>query len=350
MAINNSIFAISNEQRSLALQRLTALWAFNESGLGGVLHAFKLPFTGLLVGGFAVVLICFIASFSKRPYQQILHSLWIVLVVKALVSPHTPPMAYLAVTFQAVIGLGLFNLLGINFFSILLFGISAMLESALQKLITLTLFFGQSFWKAFDSLVSYAASQFYITSQHISYWIVGIYLGIYFLGGIGIAWLSYHLLYNFDAYSNPIAPPLLPYQNTTLATSAQKPKNKKRFTKQMLGTLLLLVGIAVVLFLFAPNSKLAWVGVLKSVSWTLSALILWYGVISPLFVKLIGYISKQQQSTAVTDIISFLPILRQLSWAVWEQSKEYGGNRIFFFVRTLLYATLTYTEPQNIDQ
>lgn len=345
MGLNKGIATLSAEQRSLALQRLTALWAFNESGLGGILHAFQLPFTGLLVGGLAVVLICFITSFSKRPYQQIFQSLWIVLVVKALVSPHSPPMAYIAVSFQAIIGFVLFNIMGVNFLSILLVSVLAMLESALQKLITLTLFFGQSFWKAFDSLVNYAASQFYINANHVSQWIVGIYLLVYFLGGIIIAWVSYHLLHNFDVNFNPNITPLLPYPDTKIAES--KPKKKNNFTRQIGGLLVILIGIAAVLFFFAPNSKVAWINVLKSLSWTLCALVLWYGIISPLFIKLAGRIAKQQKNKAVSDIISFLPILRQLSWAIWQQSKAHKGNRILFFVSTLLHATLTYTNEDN---
>ncbi|MFZ9754542.1 MAG: hypothetical protein ACO3DK_00750 [Bacteroidia bacterium] len=32
-----------------------AFWAFVESGLGGMMHAFHLPFTGIFIGGAAVV-------------------------------------------------------------------------------------------------------------------------------------------------------------------------------------------------------------------------------------------------------------------------------------------------------
>ena len=95
---------LSVPQHSLAIQRLTALWAFAESGLGGVLHAFQIPFTGLVIGGFAVIIITLIAKFSDHHYQQILKSFLIVLIVKAMVSPHTPVPAYLAISFQAIMG------------------------------------------------------------------------------------------------------------------------------------------------------------------------------------------------------------------------------------------------------
>ena len=54
---------LTKEQKVLAIQRLTALWAFAESGLGGMLHALQLPFTGLIVGGLSVIIITLIAKF-----------------------------------------------------------------------------------------------------------------------------------------------------------------------------------------------------------------------------------------------------------------------------------------------
>ena len=52
-----SIFMFDNltkEERTIAIQRLTALWALNECGLGGILHAVKSPFTGLVLGSIAM--------------------------------------------------------------------------------------------------------------------------------------------------------------------------------------------------------------------------------------------------------------------------------------------------------
>ena len=58
--VNNLIYL--KTQRLNAIQRLTALWAFTESGLGGIMHALQIPFTGLLVGGMAVIMISLIAD------------------------------------------------------------------------------------------------------------------------------------------------------------------------------------------------------------------------------------------------------------------------------------------------
>ena len=48
--------------------RLTALWALIEAGLGGLLHAFHLPFTGIILGGFAVLIISLLAQHFEKPF------------------------------------------------------------------------------------------------------------------------------------------------------------------------------------------------------------------------------------------------------------------------------------------
>ena len=195
--MNTDYRNIPVEQKAIAVQRLTALWAFTESGLGGIMHAFKIPFTGLLVGGMALVMISLIASIAGHPYKQVLKSAVIVLIVKAMVSPHTPPAAYMAVSFQALLGYGLFRMMGVNMISILFLSVVSMIESAVQKVIILTLFLGQSLWKAMDALVGYVAGQLGFATSNGSYWVIGIYMLIYIAGGFVVAWLAYRSIQRF---------------------------------------------------------------------------------------------------------------------------------------------------------
>ena len=135
--------------------RITALWAFSEAFLGGILHAFHLPFAGLILSSFAVLCMVVISINGYRK-GQILKATILVMIVKALLSPHTPVSAYLAVLLQGAFG-ELFFAFGIPFFlSCLFLGISALMQSALQKLIILTLIFGMDFWNAVDEFLSSA--------------------------------------------------------------------------------------------------------------------------------------------------------------------------------------------------
>ncbi|MDV7397666.1 hypothetical protein RZS08_40070, partial [Arthrospira platensis SPKY1] len=97
-------------ERSILI-RLTALWALNEAGLGGLMHLFKSPFTGIFVGGTAVLLISLIGYVAEKPGPAIMRALTVVLIIKAMASPHSPLTAYLAVAFQGVMGAALFSVL-----------------------------------------------------------------------------------------------------------------------------------------------------------------------------------------------------------------------------------------------
>ena len=69
---------LNMKNNKLIIDRLTALWALNESGLGGFLHVFNAPLTGLIVGGIAILLISLIAYYAENKWQAVLKALIIV--------------------------------------------------------------------------------------------------------------------------------------------------------------------------------------------------------------------------------------------------------------------------------
>jgi hypothetical protein len=342
---------LTKEQRANAVQRLTALWAFTESGLGGIMHALQIPFTGLLVGGMAVIMISLIADISEHNYKQVLKSALIVLIVKAMVSPHTPFPAYIAVAFQALLGYGLFSLLRVNFLSIVLLSTIAMIESAIQKLLILTLFFGQSLWKAMDEMIAILAKQFGSSVTNGSYWIVGIYLLIYLVGGFFIAWLAYRTIKSFDAEH----PALVLETSSEINNSNITPKSSsgKNSYKKLWILIGVMITLSVALFVFADNNKQGWLAVAKTISRTLSAILLWYMLIGPLFTKAIQKLLHKKESRYSDEVLktlSFLPVLRKLTTLAWQQSKlQQGFSRWYFFFAALIHATLTYSEPVITD-
>ena len=137
---------ISSQERVLAIQRITALWALNECGLGGILHALQSPFTGLLVGSIAMICIALICAFAEKKWQAVMTSLAIVLVIKALVSPHSTPTAYIAVIFQGVSGAFIYRYIPGLLFGSVLFACLGLIESAVQRLLVLTILYGNSLW------------------------------------------------------------------------------------------------------------------------------------------------------------------------------------------------------------
>ena len=337
---------LSTEQKQAAIQRLTALWAFTESGLGGIMHALQIPFTGLVVGGMAVIIICLTADLSKHQLKQVLKSALVVLIVKAMVSPHTPFPAYIAVSFQALLGYLLFSFLPVNFFSILLLSSIAMLESALQKLLVLTLLFGKSFWKAMDEMLAFIAKQFGIAATNGSQWIVISYLLIYITGGVFIAWIAWKTIRGFFANKGiPVLDTALIDQHADLPVAQKK---KRSVYRKLWVLILVLIGLSVILYVFAADSKQGWLAVVRTVSWTLAAILGWYMIVSPLFTKLIQKLLQQKQSRYSDEVLktlSFLPLMRRIAGIAWQQSRNLSGPaRWQFFFTALIHWSLTATD------
>lgn len=177
---------ISSENK-LIVDRIIAIWGFTEAAFGGILHALKIPFTGLFIGSIAVILITLIAHYSKSK-SDILKATIIVLVIKGIVSPHTPVTAYFAVFLQGLLGYAIFSLIKFETPAALLMGFLSLIFSAFQKLIVTTLFFGFEFWKSIDLFTDYIFSQIKIVhrpeSVSASVVLISLYTLIHIIAGI----------------------------------------------------------------------------------------------------------------------------------------------------------------------
>ena len=145
-------------QHSLKIDVLIAMWALTEAALGGVLHAFKIPLTGLFVNSGAVLFMVLIASSTDKK-GTILRATLIVMIVKGMVSPHTPITAYIAVGFQGIMGELLLRSKKYLLLLSILLGSITLLQSALQKVVILTIVYGNSLWQSIDVFVNFILEQ-----------------------------------------------------------------------------------------------------------------------------------------------------------------------------------------------
>jgi hypothetical protein len=170
------------------LLSLTTLWAFIECGLGSILHALHVPITGLVLGGFSVIVIYLIAYNSKLVFKEVMAAFTVIAAIKLLANPATSPFAYLALGFQALLGGILYSISTNSFIIHLVFAVTAMIESAAQKIFVMVLFMQKNFWIAFDAWVKSTCSQFNITFDGSASTIfAGFYLLIFIFWGILLA-------------------------------------------------------------------------------------------------------------------------------------------------------------------
>ncbi len=233
------------------IYRLTALWALCESGLGGIMHALQIPFTGFFVGGFAVLIIGLIAFYTTEIYsrkmvtQHILQATLLVCLVKAAVSPQSPIGAYIAIGFQGLIGSLLYRLPIFKITSIV-FGIIALLESAFQKLLMLTIVFGKSFWQAVDIFFSGLLKDLALPENFsFSFWLILIYSTVYGLWGFLLGLWIGRLPLQIETRSADV---LIQFQQLNIAQSLPNSRRPNRFKKLFIILFILAFIVAVLLF------------------------------------------------------------------------------------------------------
>ena len=332
--------------RPRAVERLTALWALNEAGLGGLIHAMRVPFTGIVVGSTAVVLIALIAFFAERKARAILKATVIVLLVKAAASPHTPLPAYVAVTFQGLAGALLFGLLPSLRLGALLLGLLALWQGAVQKLLVMTILYGKSLWEAVDSVGRWILEKMGAGSGELTPtgWFLVFYLGYYTIAGLITGWLAGAIPSEIArALKNPRpVPPSVPGESPEIVLPVSPRKRWWRRTPFQAGAVL--VALLVALAWLHPGQE-GWArGVHVFVRATI-VLILWTLAVRPLGQALFRRFRRREQGAYGAEVARALeqfPALRQAAAVAWRRSAAAGGFRRWkIFLVELIVLALT---------
>lgn len=319
------------------------MWALTESGLGGLLHAVRMPLMGLIMAGLAMTLITLIAHHSDRPARTIGKALLLVLIVKLVGSPHSSISGYLAVTFQAGLAMLLYGTIGLRWLSIFLLALIGTLESALQKVISLVILFGESFWQALDELGAWITEYYaWLIPLGSAEAMVSTYAGIYAIGGLLWGVFIYALRQKIIKTSD-----LEQYQiefdgletDVTIGHGNKKKSNRKLKFWLTMAVLALLVILTPYL---VQDEYSNWQRALYVLGRTILILGVWFVVVSPLLMKALSkYLRKKQGelSTDIDQVFGLFPYLKSILSHVW---KETQGSRSWrrvprFFFRGLMY-------------
>lgn len=293
-------------------QGLILLWALGEAGLGGLIHATGVPITGLVVGGWAAVCMCLMAYRGAKG-MDFIHALVQVLIIKAIASPHSPLPAYVAVTFQGLIASLIFGRVPWTL-SVMIFPVLTMLESAGQKLLSITLVYGTPFWDGLEAMVQKIAAGFGFEAGADSvWWLAMAWFVIHAIVGIAVSVWIFRL------------PKKLSQLDQAPLIAAEKDFNTHPKGRTIFGSALILF-VPLLVLLFLPLDQAIY-GILRA--W--AALFLWFTLGTWMTQKFQNWLSKknQGQSTKVADMLGALPHYRRLAIAAWNRSNEMtqGINR-----------------------
>jgi len=309
--------------------KLTAIWAVSESGLGGLLHAIKIPFSGIFLGSFAVIIISYLAYVNENKFSAIIKATLLVVLIKAIVSPHSPPMAYIAVLFQGSIGALIYGGFGINKLTAMSFGALALLESAFQKILTLTIIFGMGLWESIQQFFDGMQNRFQVEWISDLPWLfLALYGLLYFVVGVIAGNLAVRL-------PNKVKDNAITLQHVDLKQTAEiigkKPKKKKK-RLWLIGGLLLFSSLV---FLLMGSQNQALYIILR----TFAAIVFFLFVFNPIFKwAMQKWVKKEtdKKQKNLNLIMSMMPeiknnigLAQQLSIShknIWQRGKSFVVN------------------------
>lgn len=344
---NTTIETLSTKH--LSVFRITALWAFSESAFGGILHALSLPFRGALINAAAVLFITLLALFSQKS-KEILKATIIVILIKAAVSPHSPLTAYLAVSIQGVLGFLVFYNKKFFKLSALTLGILTLSYSGIQKIIVLTVLFGNTLWKSINIFVKSVNDEFLKIGIHpdtnYSAIIVLSYVGIHFLIGVLVGIYAGKLPRKIKIYSESL--PVIDFnENTESVPKKDKKKKKKLWIFRPTGIAIIIISATVffLTFIIPEYSDVKYEIVIMIVR-SLLLTFIWYVFLSNLFRKFFQkFLNRNQSSHAkeVSEMMNLFPKFKKIVSFCWKDAQSKKGLRRLehFLSRSFYYLLLS---------
>ncbi|NNE25959.1 MAG: hypothetical protein HKN09_03885 [Saprospiraceae bacterium] len=323
--------------KKLAIQRLTALWALTESGLGGLLHAFNSPFTGLFVGSIAIILIALIYTLSGKQWSVVLKALTIVLIIKMAVAPHSNITSYFAVSFQAVAGIIILRIIPSIAVGSIVFAVVALVESAIQKILVLYILYGKTIWEAIDEFGVWVNRKFensflLITSKNVILVYIGLYIMMGLLVGLFIAAANKSIK---KEWNNPKY--MIQLDKGLSVGEHDMQRKKSNYTHLIFIMITLLI-----LTLFASLTQGIGQG-FYLLGRTMLLLGIWYLFLAPWIMKQLRKLLKKRQSKLGVELdqtFILLPYLKTIITRAWSESRDLGTFKkwYYFLIYTILYS------------
>lgn len=331
----------------ISVIKITALWAFSESAFGGILHALSIPLRGIFISSAAVLFISLIALFSKNN-KEIIKSTFIVLLIKLLVSPHTPLTAYFAVSVQGILGYILFAPKRFYSISTFIIGILTLFFSGIQKIVVLTLVFGNTLWKSVNVFIKQISKEFFLISinDNINYGslLIAAYIFIHLLAGIFIGIYAGKLPTKLVRYKNEIPDKIIFNGNDELPKK-EKHKKKNWFLRPT-GISIIILSLSLFIYSYVSPHSLE-IGSNEIIVMLIRSIVItfiWLVFIGPYIKKFLHKYLERKKSNYTDEINSILDLFPQFKNVVaycWENSSDRKGlKRIRKFLSTSFYYLL----------
>lgn len=330
--------------------RLIALWVLCEAMLGGIIHGFRLPVSGLIVGSCAVICICLIAWYV--PFRgAVIKATIIVAVFKMMLSPQAPPTAYIAVFFQGLLGELLFRNKNFYRLSCMLLAVLSLLESGLQRILVLTIVYGNDLWLVINDFINRLTRQTKTTNYSLM--IGGFYVMMHLVTGLLVGWWASQLPAKIATWSKDKRL-VIGYKEETVVTSPLISKKRKQARIGLLIVWLFLIALYTQSYFKIGTPILPSHTSLKILLRSLIIVLAWWFVIGPLLKQVLYQWMKKKQKQSqrdVEEVLRLLPVTRELLVQCWKKTSDSKGlKRIHQWSKMVLVNALTPATASNQSQ
>ncbi len=326
----------------LVYYRLIALWVLCEAMLGSIIFSFRLPVSGLVIGSCAVICISLIAWYVPVKGAVIKATL-LVAIFKMMLSPQAPPAAYMAVFFQGLMGEFLFWNRRYHRLSCLLLAILALLESAFQRILTITILYGNDLWTAVNSFLNKLTGSNQLTdySYFIIFWYVAAHLVMGILIGIWAGVLP-HRIGEMRGFQEK-------YAVSATAEPVTRQPGRKPHAKRLILFIVWILLIALYLqsFFRIGEPLLPASAVLRILTRSVIIVLTWYFFISPALKQLLNrwlQRKKQQSVKQVQQVLNLLPSTQGLVAQSWQLAGHRRGWKRILLCGKIILANTFYTK------
>lgn len=330
--------------QSLIFYRLIALWALSEAMLGGIIHGLRIPVSGLVVGSCAVICICLIGWYVPKK-GSILKATVIVAIFKMMLSPQAPPPAYAAVFFQGLMGELLFWNRRFYRLSCFLLAILSLLESGFQRILMLTIIYGENFWKVLNEFINGLTKQKQETNYSL---LLGSgYVILHLIVGGLVGWWASLLPGKISKWRQEGDNGIILNSSPPVDIPSED-KKRSKFEKGVFIMWILLILFYVQSYYKIGNPLLPPHVSLNILVRSMIIVLTWYFVASPLIKQFLHWWLRRKKTKAQPDIqkvLELLPDTQQLAAKSWKLAgKQYqqkkGIARLIATGKTILVNAL----------
>jgi nucleoside-triphosphatase THEP1 len=273
----------------------------------------------------------------------------IVAIFKMMLSPQAPPPAYVAVFFQGLLGELLFRNRKIYPIACLILAVLSLLESGLQRILMLTIIYGNDLWKVINDFINGLTKQKVTTNYSLL--IGGGYVLLHLIMGLIIGWWASVLPKRIKKWSHEEKNNINLIHTGAIAEPPRS-KRKERFKRGVLTMWILLIALYIQSYYNIGKPILPSHISLKILLRSVIIVLAWYFIVAPLLKQALHFWLRKKKTKSQQDIqhvLRLLPATQQLIAQCWRRSADKKGwSRMIACSKKVLVSALNPTAAKRV--